>query len=106
VILVADGGSTDDSREVAREYEIMPWQEKIISIHRGPAGKGSALRSIFEAAHRLDVKACAVVDSDLRSITSEWVRFLLEPVLEKGLQFVAPVYTRYKYDGTITNNIV
>jgi glycosyltransferase involved in cell wall biosynthesis len=106
VILVADGGSTDDSREVAREYQIMPWQEKIVSIYRGPAGKGSALRSIFEAAHRLDVKACAVVDSDLRSITSEWVRFLLEPVLEKGLQFVAPVYTRYKYDGTITNNIV
>ncbi len=106
VILVADGGSTDDSREVAKEYEIMPWQEKIVSIYRGPAGKGSALRSIFEAAHRLDAKACAVVDSDLRSITSEWVRYLLEPVLEKGLQFVSPIYIRYKYDGTITNNIV
>ena len=26
--------------------------------------------------------------------------------MEKGYQFVAPVYLRHKYDGTITNNIV
>jgi len=106
VIFIADGGSTDDSREVAKELEIKPWQEKIVSIYRGPAGKGTALRSIFEAAERLGVRACAVVDSDLRSITSDWVQYLLDPVLEKGYQFVAPVYQRHKYDGTITNNIV
>jgi hypothetical protein len=34
------------------------------------------------------------------------VKYLLDPVLEKGYQFVAPVYVRHKYDGTITNNIV
>ena len=106
VILIADGGSTDDTREVAREFEIKPWQEKIVSIYRGPGGKGTALRSVFEAAARLKVKACAVVDSDLRSITPDWVEDLLEPVLSKGYQFVAPVYLRHKYDGTITNNIV
>ncbi|MBN1636216.1 MAG: glycosyltransferase [Deltaproteobacteria bacterium] len=106
VIVVADGGSTDDTREVAKEFQIKPWQEKIVSIYRGPAGKGTALRSIFESSLRLKVKACAVVDSDLRSITSHWVKHLLDPVLEKGYHFVAPVYMRHKYDGTITNNIV
>lgn len=106
VIFVADGGSTDDTREVAKEFQIRPWQEKIVSIYRGPAGKGTALRSVFEAANRLNVKACAVVDSDLRSITPDWVKYLLYPVLEKDYQFVAPVYMRHKYDGTITNNIV
>jgi hypothetical protein len=106
VILVADGGSTDDTREVAKEFEIKPWQEKIVSIYRGPGGKGTALRSIFESAERLRVKVCAVVDSDLRSITPDWIHHLMEPVLEKGYQFVAPVYLRHKYDGTITNNIV
>ena len=106
VILVADGGSTDDSREAARDFQIKPWQEKVVSIYRGPAGKGSALRSIFEAAERLKVSALAVVDSDLRSITSDWVKYLLDPVISKGYQFVAPVYLRHKYDGTITNNIV
>lgn len=106
VILIADGGSTDDSREAAKEFEIKPWQEKIVSIYRGSGGKGTALRSVFEAACRLDVKACAMVDSDLRSITPDWVEHLIDPVLERGYQFVAPVYVRHKYDGTITNNIV
>ena len=77
-----------------------------MGIYRGTPGKGSAIRMIFEAAHILNVKACMVVDSDLRSITDSWVKMLLEPVLEKGFDFVAPIYTRYKYDGTITNNIV
>ena len=106
VIFIADGGSTDDTREVAKEFEIKPWQEKVVSIYRGPAGKGTALRSVFEAADRLQVQVCAMVDSDLRSITADWVKYLLEPVLEKGYQFVAPVYVRHKFDGTITNNIV
>jgi glucosylglycerate synthase len=106
IILIADGGSTDDSREVARDFEIKPWQEKIVTIYRGLAGKGSALRSVFESANRLNVRVCAMVDSDLRSINEDWVKYLLDPVLEKGYQFVSPVYVRHKYDGTITNNIV
>jgi len=106
VILTSDGGSTDDTREVARDQEIMPWQEKVIFIYRGIAGKGTALRAIFEAAQKLGARACAVVDADLRSITPDWIKFLLEPVLDKGYQFVAPIYSRYKYDGTITNNVV
>ncbi|MFZ0448970.1 MAG: glycosyltransferase [Desulfatiglandaceae bacterium] len=106
VIMIADGGSTDDTRDVAKEFEIKPWQEKLVTIYRGPAGKGSAFRSVFEAAKRLKVKACVVVDSDLRSITGDWIKYLLEPILDKAYHYVTPVYSRYKYDGTITNNIV
>lgn len=106
VIMVADGGSTDDTRDAVKEFQLKPWQEKLISIYRGPSGKGTAFRSIFEAAVTLEAKACMVVDSDIRSITSDWVFHMLSPVLEKGYQYVTPVYCRHKYDGTITNNIV
>jgi glucosylglycerate synthase len=106
VIVISDGGSTDGTRDVAKEFQLKPWQEKIVSIYRGTPGKGTALRMIFEASSILDAKACMVVDSDLRSITSRWVKMLLDQVLAKEFDFVAPIYTRYKYDGTITNNIV
>jgi glycosyltransferase involved in cell wall biosynthesis len=106
VIFISDGGSTDDTRDIARELDLQPWQERIIQIYRGIAGKGSAFRAIFEAAVILEVKACMVVDSDLRSISPGWVKWLLDPVLENNFEFVSPIYNRYKYDGTITNNIV
>ena len=106
VIMIADGGSTDDTRDRVLDFQLKPWQEKLITVYRGIGGKGSALRGIFETAHRLKVKACACVDSDLRSISPDWIKYLIEPVMEQGYEFVAPVYSRYKYDGTITNNIV
>ena len=106
VIMIADGGSTDDTRDVADTTMLQPWQEKLVTIYRGPAGKGTALRSIFEAADHLKVKACMVVDSDLRSITGDWVKHLLDPVVVHDYDFVAPIYCRHKYDGTITNNVV
>ena len=72
----------------------------------GIPGKGSAFRAIFEVAQRLDAKACVVVDSDLRSIAPEWVELLVKPVLDGGFDYVAPLYHRHKFDGTITNSIV
>jgi hypothetical protein len=78
---------------------------KIITPYEGIPGKGSAFRTIFEIARRLRAKACAVVDSDLRSITPEWIELLIGPVLKEGYDYVAPFYLRHKYDGTITNSI-
>ena len=46
-----------------------------------------------------------MVDSDLRSIAPEWIELLAGPILKGGYDFVAPLYARYKYDGTITNAI-
>jgi hypothetical protein len=44
------------------------------------------------------------VDADLKSITKDWVKFLLGPIFE-GYDYVTPIYSRHKYDGTITNMI-
>jgi len=105
LIFVADGGSTDDTRDIARAIETDSFNiEKIVTVYRGVPGKGSGLRGVFEAASFFRARAVAVFDSDLMSITPEWIRNLLEPVLS-GQDFVSPDYRRYKLDGTITNTI-
>jgi glycosyltransferase involved in cell wall biosynthesis len=106
LIIVSDGGSVDDSREEAREVEVSPFQEILVTIYRGVPGKGSALRAVLETARFLQAEACVVVDSDLRSINPQWIRNLFAPILNDGYQFVAPYYKRFKLDGTITNNII
>jgi len=117
VLVNSDGGSRDGTMDVVRSTRIED-QAAILMHHRiesvpviatpyeGIPGKGSAFKAIFEIADALNAKACAVVDSDLRSITPEWVELLLEPVLREESDFVAPLYHRHKFDGTITNSIV
>lgn len=117
VVFNSDGNSDDNTRmvfeRVARtdSYDTFFIREpefplEVISgNYVGVPGKGSAFKAIFEAAQMLGVKACAVLDSDLRSITPEWIQLLLAPILTKGYGYVCPFYRRYKYDGTITNSI-
>ncbi len=106
LIMVSDGGSVDDTREVARDVDVATFEtEKIVTIYRGLPGKGSAVRAIFEAALFLKARLVVLLDADLRSITPEWIPNLVEPVLDEGYDFVAPYYTRYRFDGTITNTI-
>jgi Glycosyltransferases involved in cell wall biogenesis len=105
-IFVCDGGSLDDTREKAYDAPIPDTIERRVTIYRGLPGKGTSFRGVFEVAMLLKAKAIAVLDSDLRSITPEWVELLVEPILDRSAGFVAPYYRRHKFDGTITNQIV
>jgi len=116
VLVNSDGGSSDGTPEAVSRAVVdfsallvsdhqSPLQ-KIITPYHGIPGKGSAFRTVFEVARRVKAKACAVVDSDLRSITPEWIELLLRPILDEKYDYVAPYYLRHKYDGTITNSIV
>ncbi|MFQ6038212.1 MAG: hypothetical protein ACE5LV_06310 [Candidatus Aminicenantales bacterium] len=127
VIVNSDCGSTDATRKIVRNnlcddktldtiliaHEMHPYSRSLhvpisemVTSFRGSPGKGKAFRRIFEIASQLQVKAIVVVDSDLRSITPEWVQLLAGPILFKKFDYVAPLYTRHKYDGTITNSII
>ncbi|UCC40572.1 MAG: hypothetical protein JSV96_03760 [Candidatus Aminicenantes bacterium] len=127
IIVNSDCGSTDNTRKLVRNnlddykeldsilvaHEMHPYMRSLhtpisemVTTFRGTPGKGKAFRRIFEIAHELKVKAVVVVDSDLRSITPEWIQLLGGPILFKDFDYVTPLYTRHKYDGTITNSII
>ncbi|MGW8273154.1 MAG: glycosyltransferase [Thermodesulfovibrionales bacterium] len=117
ILVNSDGGSSDGTMDIVSRTAIEDLKSiliphrvesllKIATPYVGIPGKGSAFRTIFEIASVLNVKACAVVDSDLRSITPEWIELLVKPVIEGDFDYVAPLYHRHKYDGTITNSII
>ena len=117
VIVNSDGGSSDGTAEVVAKAELsspgailvshpVSTVQKIVTPYHGIPGKGSAFRTVFAIAEELQAKACAVVDSDLRSVTPEWFELLLGPIVAQDFDYVAPMYLRHKYDGTITNSIV
>jgi glucosylglycerate synthase len=120
VLVNADAGSPDGTQRVVVETEPPDYVERILLVRPrnrlqrisltypevgGVGGKGAALRTIFQIADALGVEALVVVDSDLRSIIPEWIELLAGPIQKGGFDFVAPLYSRYKYDGTITNTV-
>jgi len=120
VLVNSDAGSPDGTGRVVIETEPPDYIEQILLVRPtnkldrvsltypeidGVGGKGAALRTIFEIAHALEVQALVVVDSDLRSIIPEWIELLAGPIVKGGYDYVAPLYARYKYDGTITNTV-
>jgi len=105
VLVNSDGNSSDGTRDVTLNTPVPEGVEVIATVYQGVSGKGSAFRAVFEIARALGVKVCVVVDSDLRSITPEWIELLAGPIVKEGYGYVPPYYNRHKYDGTITNNI-
>ncbi|MFZ0447639.1 MAG: cell wall biosynthesis glycosyltransferase [Desulfatiglandaceae bacterium] len=103
VIINCDNNSPDGTKDA-----FMDTPTKVPKIYLstppGVKGKGNNFKNLFSKVVALQAKAVVVVDADLKSITPEWIKHLGEPLFE-GFSYVAPLYVRHKYDGTITNGI-
>ncbi|HDI02133.1 MAG TPA: glycosyltransferase, partial [Ignisphaera sp.] len=104
-IIICDGLSTDPTVEivkVVKKYSSVPIAivPNIVS-----KGKGGAIKTIIDSVHRYsDADKVILLDSDLRSISPEWIGILLN-ALDQGCNYVAPLYRRHRFDATITNFI-
>ncbi|MDD2777605.1 MAG: glycosyltransferase [Methanocellales archaeon] len=105
LVVISNGFSSDKTKELAKMFSLPPAIKKIVTDDVGRAGKGSAVRTTLEIAMATDAKCIVLVDGDLLSISPSWVGHLAEPILF-GADLVVPCYTRDKYDGVITNNII
>ncbi|MBN1534689.1 MAG: hypothetical protein JXA20_18610 [Spirochaetes bacterium] len=105
IILNLDNHSEDDTRSAFMAVDTAA-PKKYISTPQYVRGKGNNLMNMVRFAARQgdSLRAAAVFDTDLRSITPEWVRQLVGPVIE-GYDFVLPWYRRHQFDGTITNHL-
>ncbi|GAB4167962.1 MAG: glycosyltransferase [Calditrichia bacterium] len=103
VIINVDNNSPDGTKDVFLNTPTKV-PKIYISTPPGVKGKGNNFRNLFLAAVELGARAIIVVDADLKSITPQWIRYLGEPLMGR-FDYVAPIYVRHKYDGTITNHI-
>ncbi len=103
VIINCDNDSTDGTREAFMNV-VTEIPKIYLSTPPGVRGKGNNFKNLFQKSCELGAQAVIVVDADLKSITPRWIKNLGEPLFE-DFGFVAPLYVRHKYDGTITNNI-
>ncbi|MBW2019457.1 MAG: glycosyl transferase [Deltaproteobacteria bacterium] len=103
VIINCDNNSPDGTREA---FMNTPTEVPKIYLSTPPGvrGKGNNLKNLFKKSCDLEAEAIIMVDADLKSITPRWIKNLGQPLFE-DFGFVAPLYVRHKYDGTITNNI-
>jgi glucosylglycerate synthase len=109
-LIVADAGSSDDTRNragacslpsVIVEHEA-PAGERVAVPFHGVPGRGAALRAAFQVAQRLRARALLLLEADTISATPAWVERLAGPVLQDKGDFVTAAYTRHRYEGTIS----
>jgi hypothetical protein len=117
LLVNADGGSKDGTHAVAQgcvadkkdflqiAYPIDPVQ-KLSPEYLGVPGKTRAIKAVCSVANERNAKVCLVLDSNVRSLTQEWIGALARPVIEGGVDFVSACYPRHKFDGAIFSGIV
>jgi glucosylglycerate synthase len=90
----------------------LPGITSLRTIHRVAAGfsslpsPGIALRTILAAADLLRARACAVVSPATSNLTPDSIANLLRPAYREKFDFVAPLYTRHKYQGLLARNLL
>jgi hypothetical protein len=116
-ILVADGGSSDGTREQIRDaasadgdlvelgYAVQPGDVLSVPYH-GLPGRGRALRVILREAHARKARACLVLDAFATAVSSEWIARLADPILEQDVDFIVPSYSRHSFAGALVHGAV
>ena len=117
VIINADGGSRDGTRELiigltindvhrASGVYALRTLHAISTKYGNTPQSGIALRTIMAAAELLRAKACIVISPESENITPEWISSLIRPIYYEGFDLVSPTYRRHKFDGLLTTNLL
>lgn len=116
-ILVADGGSSDGTRERIREaasadgdlvelsYAVQPGDVLNLPYH-GLPGRARALRVLLGAAHARKARACLVLDALATAVAPEWLARLADPIIEQDVDFIVPSYSRHPFEGALVHGAV
>jgi glucosylglycerate synthase len=96
-------GSNGDALHVLRFAHV---GDGMAPMGSGPkAAKAVACRTVFEVARRLRAKACGIIDAEAGTPPPEAIARLIKPIVQDSYDFVAPVYARGAFSGTLTSAV-
>lgn len=105
IIINIDSHSSDDTCDHFLSTPSVTPKISIKESRDSRLGKGINLHKFFSLAEQMTVECGVLIDGDLESITPKWIFQLIQPVLADKIDFVTPLYSRHKYDATITNQL-
>jgi hypothetical protein len=116
LLVNSDGGSSDETPGLVAAAEwagarlLVRHQaspgERLSAPYHGIPGRAAAQQAILETARLVEARVCVFVESDCRSLTTEWVERLVRPILEDRCDYVTPLYQRHRYHGTLTSGLI
>jgi hypothetical protein len=117
VILIADGGSSDGTRERIREatraddnlvelsYPVQPGDVLNLPYH-GLPGRARAIRVILREAQARHARACLVLDALAPAVAPDWIARVAMPIVEQDADFIVPSYSRHPFAGALVHGAV
>src|SRR6202521_791599 len=94
------------------EEKNTPSAKSLRTVHRVtadfsvPPSPGLALHTVLTAADLLRARACGMVSPGTTDLTPDRIANLLTPVFRENFDFVAPLYTRHKFQGMLARNLL
>lgn len=104
LIINADGGSSDNTSRPLLDAVMPPNVARLATLYRGPLGKGTAIRAIFEAAARTQARGVIVMSARAPGVTPVWVRDLRQPI-DDGHDLAVGAYARSASASLLTENL-
>lgn len=101
-IINVDSNSSDGTANLFLETKTK-YPKRSIVINKA-AGKGKNIFEFCSYAISHSIDYCLTIDSDITSITPEWVTTLLAPLVEDGATYVTPIYERSRFESSSTNH--
>ncbi|MFB3816450.1 MAG: glycosyltransferase [Candidatus Methylomirabilales bacterium] len=103
-IVVVDAGSRDRTPEAVPQTAEGGLRPQVVRLSQ--ASRGRALLATLAGARQASVRACAIVDAGLESVSPEGLERLLTPVLAGEADYVSPTYSHPASEGTLTTNLL
>jgi glycosyltransferase involved in cell wall biosynthesis len=97
-IIVADGHSTDNTRDVASENGA----EVVISNKRIHPGKDAAMKTGLRVALAKNPIVIVFLDSDIKNLTAEWLDKLVSSIIAERYDMARGMYLRHPRDAGVT----